>query len=107
MHKMRIKFLSLNMFLRPPLISCSGGDFKDLRTKEFISNYLYPSEFDILCLQEVVGSFSSRRDKIIQSAKKCGYEYSLYSECTWTDLFRGGIVDGGVLILSKVGLFLL
>jgi hypothetical protein len=42
-----IRFLTLNFYLRPPLITSNDGDHKDARMDYFIEHY-FP-KFDVIC----------------------------------------------------------
>lgn len=98
MHKEgSIRLLSLNLFLRPPLISNPTGDFKEARTAFFCKSIL-PS-YDLVCLQEVFGLLSSRKARIIAAAKALGYAYSVESPAP--GFFASHLIDGGLLILSR------
>ena len=92
-----IRLLSLNLFLRPPLISNPSGDYKEARRIQFCRSIL-PS-YDIVCLQEVFGLMSSRKAKIIAAAKALGYAYSV--ESPNPGFFGSHLIDGGLLILSR------
>lgn len=41
-----VRFLTLNMFLRPPGITTDGDDYKEARLKYFIEHYL--NRFDVI-----------------------------------------------------------
>ena len=73
----RIRLLSLNLFLRPPLVKNNTSDYKDARTEYFSSHFM--DNYDILCLQEIFATMNSRRSKLIQSAISKGILYSAYS----------------------------
>lgn len=92
-----IRLLSLNLFLRPPLISNPSGDYKEARRILFCQSIL-PS-YDIVCLQEVFGLMSSRKAKIIAAAEALGYAYSV--ESPGPGFFASHLIDGGLLILSR------
>lgn len=91
-----IKVLSLNIFMRPPLIKSGHSDFKDFRLGYFCDNFM--SNFDIIALQEMFSYGSSRQKRIIASAEKAGFNYQVCSPSG--GLFHGNI-DGGLVILSK------
>lgn len=91
-----IQLLTINLFLRPPGIHTNYSDYKDLRTQVFIEDFL--SKFDVICLQEVFGTASNRRDKILKEASKKGF-------FTWASsrpkITKGHLIDSGLVILSK------
>ena len=62
----RIRLLSYNTFLRPPPVG-SSTDYKDARSKKMVEETI--ADFDIVCLQELFGSYTSRREKFIANAK--------------------------------------
>mmetsp|Transcript_15989 Transcript_15989/g.23169 ORF Transcript_15989/g.23169 Transcript_15989/m.23169 type:complete len:317 (-) Transcript_15989:80-1030(-) len=93
----KIKFLSLNIFLRPPPIKTNGSDYKDLRTLYFCKHLM--KKYDIICLQECFDSYSLRRKKIIHEGKHLNFQYHAVSpDPRWYDPH---LIDGGLLILSK------
>lgn len=92
-----IRLLSLNLFLRPPLISNQAGDFKEARTALFCQSIL--PLYDLVCLQEVFGLLSTRKTRIIAAAKALGYTYSVESPAP--GFFASHLIDGGLLILSR------
>ena len=97
MQETKIKFLSLNLFLRPPPICSNESDYKDARTRYFSS--ICMCRYDIICLQEVFSALSNRRKKIIESALEQKFRY--IAESPDPPLFSGCILDCGLLILSK------
>lgn len=91
-----IRLLTLNMFLRPPGIKNNFSDFKDLRTNLLIEDYL--GSFDIICLQEVFETLSSRKEKIMKQAERMGFYAVTTSKPSIT---KGHLIDSGLLILSR------
>lgn len=55
-------------------------------------------QFDIICLQEVFGTFSSRKEKLIKSALKAGYYVESSPDPSF---FSSYLIDGGLVILSR------
>ncbi|KAI8829827.1 kinase-like domain-containing protein [Chytriomyces cf. hyalinus JEL632] len=92
----QVRILSYNIFLRPPGIKGSTSDFKNARLNHFASNML-PS-YDIVCLQEIYSSGSTRMSKLLACAKKHGFEYHIASPSKG---ILNTTVDGGLLILSR------
>lgn len=95
--QIRVKFLTLNLFLRPPPISTNESDYKDQRSQYFSSYFLY--RYDIICLQEVFGALSNRRKRLIEKAYELKFRYIV--ESPEPPLMSGCILDCGLLILSK------
>lgn len=109
-----IRLLSYNIFIRMTLLHCPfsivtlgppapkfthnvANDFKDQRLECFISNYL--EKYDVICLQEMFGAFSSRRRKLVKEARKRGFHWKVSSPQSRSSMC---LVDGGCLILSRV-----
>ena len=93
-----IRFLSYNIFMRPPAPKFThnvSDDHKDRRLNAFIQSYL--NSYDIVCLQEMFGSFSHRRSRLIKAAQDRGFHWSVANPRA-----KNFLVDGGLLILSKV-----
>ena len=91
-----IKFLTYNIFLRPPPVKNNDNDYKDERLNDFIK---IMENFDIICLQEMFGTFTSRKQKIIKHANKSGLFF--FVESPSPPFFSKYLVDGGLLILSR------
>ena len=91
-----IKILSYNIFIRPPLISTYGDDYKDERLDEFVKLI---GKYDIICLQEIFLPLSSRRKQLIETARKLGFKYA--TESPKPEFFSLLFCDGGLLVLSK------
>jgi endonuclease/exonuclease/phosphatase family metal-dependent hydrolase len=95
--KVRVRLISYNVFLRPPPVgSCT--DHKDARCKELVETVF--GGFDVVCLQEMFGSFSRRRTNVIRDVQKHGLLYSAACPVPWP-LCSGKLIDGGLLTLSK------
>jgi endonuclease/exonuclease/phosphatase family metal-dependent hydrolase len=95
-----IRLLSYNIFIRPPAPKFTHNvddDFKDQRLTSFMETYL--DNYDIVCLQEMFGSFSRRRRRLVRAAKKRGFNWKVSSPQSRSKMF---LVDGGCLILSRV-----
>ncbi|KAJ1899904.1 hypothetical protein LPJ66_001823 [Kickxella alabastrina] len=93
----KLRILTQNMFMRPPLIKNNRSDWKDARLDYFIEHIL--PNYDIVCLQEMFEYASSRRARLMAAAQKLGYRYSVTSERQF--LWNVGI-DGGLVILSRL-----
>ncbi|KAJ3357817.1 ribosomal 40S subunit protein S1B [Entophlyctis luteolus] len=92
----QVRVISYNIFLRPPGISTNTSDYKNARLTYF-SNFVLPA-YDIVCLQEIFSSGSSRLGKLLAHAKKIGFEYHVASPSKG---ILNTSVDGGLLILSR------
>ncbi|KAJ3300057.1 Sphingomyelin phosphodiesterase 2, neutral membrane (Neutral sphingomyelinase) [Borealophlyctis nickersoniae] len=90
-----LRLLSLNTFLRPPLIHSPGGDFKDARLSHLTTIL---QNYDVCAFQECFGTLSSRRSFLISEAKKKGLEWA--GMCPVPGLWRAK-VDGGVVVVSR------
>ena len=92
-----IKVLSLNLFLRPPLIKNNFSDYKEARLAYFCNKIL--ENYDIVCLQEMFAAFNTRRSRLIQLAISKGLLYSAY--CPSPSFWKPQAIDGGLVILSR------
>lgn len=91
-----LKVLTYNLFIRPPGINARGNDYKDERLGEFVKVI---DSYDVICLQEMFGAFSSRQQKFLDAAKERGFNHSVVSpHVGW---FSGFLVDGGLCLVSK------
>jgi hypothetical protein len=91
-----IKVLTYNIFLRPPPVKNNEDDYKNERLRDFIKML---DLFDIICLQEMFGTFNSRKHELIKHANKAGLFYFVDSPSP--SFFSKFLVDGGLLILSR------
>ncbi len=92
----KIKILSYNIFLRPPPVKNNENDWKDERLYDFL---LELKDFDIICLQEMFGTLTTRRQSLIKISSKLGFFY--FYEIPPPSFFSKNIIDGGLLILSR------
>jgi len=83
--------------MRPPGIKTNDSDHKDARLEEFIKTVL--CKYDIICNQELFNLFNSRKERLIEAARKAGFLYHAVSEAP--GFFSGFLVDGGLLTLSR------
>ncbi|GAA5798180.1 hypothetical protein HPULCUR_003580 [Helicostylum pulchrum] len=90
------RFLTLNIFMRPPLIKNNWSDFKDDRLA-YIEKYILP-EYDVITFQESFAFATRRKDHLIATARKLGYNYHLESPRKYP--WQIG-VDGGLLLVSR------
>ncbi|KAJ3047713.1 Sphingomyelin phosphodiesterase 2, neutral membrane (Neutral sphingomyelinase) [Rhizophlyctis rosea] len=92
----KVRILTLNTFLRPPLIQAPGGDFKEARLSYIITNLL--KNYDLIAFQECFGAFTSRRNTLLKAATEKGFTH--HSTCPIPPVYQGR-VDGGVVVLSR------
>jgi hypothetical protein len=90
------RFLTLNIFMRPPLIKNNWSDYKDDRLA-YIEKYILP-DYDVITFQESFAFASRRKDRLITTARQMGYNYHMESprKYPW-DIG----VDGGLLVISR------
>ena len=94
--RQKIKLLTYNFFLRPPPIKTNSDDYKEERLIDFLD---YLPDFDIICFQEMFGTFHDRKKKMIKAAKENGYLYYLSSKSP--SFFSKFLIDGGLLLISR------
>lgn len=90
------RFLTLNIFMRPPLIKNNWSDYKDDRLA-YIEKYILP-EYDVITFQESFAFATRRKDHLITTARQMGYNYHLESPRKYP--WQLG-VDGGLLLISR------
>ena len=95
-----LKLLTYNLFLRPPGIKTNFSDYKDDRLEDFLAEM---HEFDIICLQEVFGTLSSRKERLIKKAIKNGFYFVESSPDP--SFFSHYLIDGGLVLLSRFSFF--
>jgi endonuclease/exonuclease/phosphatase family metal-dependent hydrolase len=91
-----IKLLTYNIFLRPPPVKNNENDWKDERLADFIKLL---DCFDILCLQEIFGTFNNRKQELIKYANKSGLFF--FCDSPSPSFFSKCLVDGGLLTMSR------
>lgn len=96
LNRKTVKLLTYNFFLRPPPIKTNEDDYKEERLQDFKS---FMEDFDIICFQELFGTFSDRKGKMIKNAKERGYDYYVSSDPP--SFFSKFMIDGGLLLLSR------
>ncbi|KAL3895724.1 MAG: hypothetical protein SGCHY_004527 [Lobulomycetales sp.] len=92
----KAKFLSYNIFLRPPGIKNNMSDHKNARHAMFGEQFL--KNFDIVALQEMFSYGSSRLSRMVHYGRKHGFEFYVSSP---TKSVFNAQADGGLMILSK------
>ena len=96
LNRNNIKILTYNFLLRPPLLHNNSNDYKNERLDDFI-NLL--NLYDIICMQEVFGTFNSRKDKLLREATKRGFFY--FADTTTPEFYSKYLADGGLVVLSR------
>lgn len=91
-----IRILTYNFFLRPPPIKNNKDDYKSERLEDFKNHF---KDFDIICFQEMFGSFHKRKEQMIQNAAECGLFY--HCESPLPSFFSKYLIDAGLLIVSR------
>jgi len=88
--------LTYNAFLRFPIVTNNGNDYKDIRVDLIVEQI---ARFDIVGMQEVFGSFSKRRKRFIECSKQQGFKWII--SAPKPPFLSTFLVDGGIMILSK------
>ena len=90
-----VRLLSYNFLIRPPPITYNGNDYKDERIAALVGEHL--AHYDIVCLQEVFGLLSTRRQRLIAAAARvAGLVHSVHSPGAFP-----AVTDGGCVVLSR------
>jgi endonuclease/exonuclease/phosphatase family metal-dependent hydrolase len=76
-------------------VKTNESDYKDERLKELGTEL---ARFDIIGMQEMFGSFSSRREKLIELLSTNGFTHFIHAPKPPIGVF----VDGGLVIASKL-----
>jgi endonuclease/exonuclease/phosphatase family metal-dependent hydrolase len=90
-----IRILTYNIFLRS-LVKNNESDLKEERLEDFcriLHNY------DIICLQEMFGTFNSRKQSLIRAATIAGFFF--FVDTASPDFLSKYLADGGLIILSR------
>jgi hypothetical protein len=91
-----IRFLTYNLFMRPPGIKNNLSDYKNVRLSVFLESAL--KRYDVVCLQEMFAYGSTRQAKLLAAGKKLGFEWSV---CSPSRGMLNATVDGGLVIMSR------
>jgi endonuclease/exonuclease/phosphatase family metal-dependent hydrolase len=89
-----LKILTLNIYMRV----WSVYDDKNSRLDRFINVYL--QRYDIVCLQEMHGTFTFRCHSLIDRARDLGFKYCVVPKNP--EIFSRKLIDSGLVILSRV-----
>ncbi|KAI7863727.1 Endonuclease/exonuclease/phosphatase [Spinellus fusiger] len=90
------RFLTLNIFMRPPGIKNNFSDYKSERL-DYIIHSILP-RYDIIAMQEAFAFANHRMDTLLQQARSLGFNYYLTTPHHPPWAFT---VDGGLLLLSR------
>lgn len=90
------KFLTLNIFMRPPGVKNNRSDYKEARLNYIIENIL--PNYDVVAVQEAFAFANRRIDKLRLKARQLGFNYELYSPRHYPWQLAA---DGGLLLLSR------
>eukprot|EP00929_Paragymnodinium_shiwhaense_P101047 TRINITY_DN63806_c0_g1_i1.p1 TRINITY_DN63806_c0_g1~~TRINITY_DN63806_c0_g1_i1.p1 ORF type:complete len:959 (-),score=267.76 TRINITY_DN63806_c0_g1_i1:206-3022(-) len=94
-----IRLLTYNIFMRSPapgFTHNTGDDKKDERLSRFAQHL---NCYDVVCLQEAYGSFTQRRDWLVEVGRRLGFAHDHRSPTSVRPRF---LIDGGLLILSRL-----
>ncbi len=92
----RLRVLTLNVFLRPPMVSHHHSDFKDERTHLITTIFPY---FDVILLQEVHTCLNFRCNHLITEASRHGLRYHYCNH--GPSILSRYLSNNGLLILSR------
>lgn len=90
------RFLTLNIFMRPPGVTNNLSDYKDERLA-YIVDHILP-QYDVVAFQEAFAFGSRRKDWLIRQARAMGYNHHIESPRHYPWEIA---VDGGLLIMSR------
>lgn len=94
-----LRVLTYNIFVRAPapqFAHNTGNDRKDERLARFAEHL---ESYDLICLQEMFGAFSNRRDWLAEVALRLGFRH----ECRCSTNVRPRfLVDAGLMIMSRL-----
>lgn len=90
-----IRILTYNIFLRS-LVKNNESDWKEERLEDFC---LILHNYDIICIQEMFGTFNSRKQSLIRAATIAGFFF--FVDTASPDFLSKYLADGGLIILSR------
>mmetsp|Transcript_3816 Transcript_3816/g.7287 ORF Transcript_3816/g.7287 Transcript_3816/m.7287 type:complete len:381 (-) Transcript_3816:2087-3229(-) len=99
-----LRILSYNVFIRPPLVSSHGNDYKLERLSLLLEELADNSHgFDVVCLQELFPLGSPWRDEFVAATKRLGFFHSvsLPLGIDAVGFCPPKILSGGCTILSR------
>eukprot|EP01083_Nonionella_stella_P112996 332929_1 len=92
-----LKVMSMNVFARPPGIHDNkNGDSKYERLRALLAEI---DEFDVVCLQELFATGSTRQEWFIRKAFAKGFRH--FHRTPQPAIFSKYFVDGGLCIISR------
>ena len=94
-NSLEIRILTYNIFLRA-LVKNNENDWKDERLEDFCTLL---HNYDVICLQEMFGTFNSRKQSLIRAATLAGFFF--FVDTSSPDFLSKYMVDGGLIILSR------
>lgn len=90
------RFLTLNIFMRPPGVKNNLSDYKQDRL-QYIIDYILP-HYDVIAIQEAFAFLNKRIDHLITEAHKLGFNHHVASPRHSPFELAA---DGGLLLLSR------
>ena len=93
----KLKFLTYNIFLRPPLINNNGDDYKDLRCNLFMKKFM--PDYDFIHFQELFSKFNNRKKNLVKEAYLQNFKWS--AKCPNPPFLSSFFIDSGLLTISK------
>ncbi|KAI8097048.1 Endonuclease/exonuclease/phosphatase [Halteromyces radiatus] len=89
------RFLTFNIFMRPPGVKNNENDYKDERLMYIIDTIL--PHYDVITFQEAFAFGNHRVDRLIEAAQRLGFGYIMSPRHGPWEL----AADGGLLLLSR------
>ncbi|CDH54976.1 sphingomyelinase c [Lichtheimia corymbifera JMRC:FSU:9682] len=90
------RFLTLNIFMRPPGVKNNKSDYKEQRL-DYIIKYILP-HYDVITIQEAFAFANRRIDHLAVEARNLGFNYQVASPRHYPWELAA---DGGLLLLSR------
>ncbi|KAI9311831.1 Endonuclease/exonuclease/phosphatase, partial [Dichotomocladium elegans] len=90
------RFLTLNIFMRPPGVKNNKSDYKEDRL-DYIIKYILPA-YDVIVVQEAFAFANRRIDRLQVKAKEMGFNHQVASPRHYPWELAA---DGGLLLLSR------
>lgn len=90
------RFLTLNIFMRPPGVKNNKSDYKEQRL-DYIIKYILP-HYDVVTIQEAFAFANRRIDRLTVEARNLGFNYQVASPRHYPWELAA---DGGLLLLSR------
>ncbi|KAI9493181.1 Endonuclease/exonuclease/phosphatase [Zychaea mexicana] len=90
------RFLTLNIFMRPPGVKNNKSDYKEQRL-DYIIKHILP-HYDVITVQEAFAFANRRVDRLAVAAREMGFNYQVASPRHYPWQLAA---DGGLLLLSR------